>query len=134
MIGVVLVEGLRGGIAMGVAAVLFAVVGLTPSLSWVPEVPLLAAGALVPIAILGVIGFRAGARTRALSAGALAGGFAGAIGGCVGGVSYVVFGKPLLNIAVGLAAGAGTGAVIGTAGAFLNRRTSSSRPDPGASS
>jgi hypothetical protein len=130
---IVVSEGLTGGVAMGVAAVVFAVVGLSPSLSWVPEVPLLAVAVLVPIAAFGIAGFRAGARTSRVLAGALAGGMAGAIGGFVGGVSYVVFGKPALNIAVGLLAGAVSGAAIGTAGALLSRRTARSQPGPGAS-
>jgi hypothetical protein len=115
---------------MSVASILFAVVGLSPSLAWVPEVPLLAAAVLLPIAIIGVAGFRAGARTRLLPAGSLAGSLAGAMGGFVGGVSYVFFGKPALNIAVGLVAGAVAGAAIGTMGALLSRRTARSDPDP----
>jgi hypothetical protein len=118
---------------MGVVAALFAVVGLTPSLAWVPEVPLLAAAVLLPVAIIGIAGFRAGARTRRVLAGALAGGMAGAIGGFVGGASYVVFGKPPLNIAVGLMAGAVVGGAIGTAGALINRRTATTQAGPGAS-
>jgi hypothetical protein len=39
-------------------------------------------------------------------AGLLAGGLAGAIGGAGGGVAYLFFGKPALNIPVGLVAGA----------------------------
>ena len=123
---VVLFEGFRGSIAMSAAAVLFAVVGLSSSFSWVPEVPLLAAGVVLPSAILGVTGFRAGARTQTVLAGALAGAIAGALGGFVGGVSYVVFGKPALNIAVGLLAGAVVGAAIGAGGALLSRRFTTS--------
>jgi hypothetical protein len=133
MRGTILSEGLTGGIAMGMAAVMFAVVGLLPSLSWVPEVPLLAAAVVVPFAIIGIAGFRAWARSRRVVAGAMAGGLAGAIGGLAGGVSYVVFGKPVVNIAVGLAAGAMAGAAIGTMGALLSRRTARSDPRPGAS-
>jgi hypothetical protein len=125
---VVLWEGLRGGVALSVAAVLFAVVGLTPSLSWVPEVPLLAAAVLLPVAILGVIGFRAAARTRRSLAGGLAGAMAGAISGLVAGVSYVVFGKPALNIVVGLVVGAAAGAAIATAGALISQRTAAAQP------
>ena len=119
---------------MSAVAVLFAVVGLTPSFSWVPEVPLLAAGVLLPAAILGATGFRAGARSRNVFAGALAGAIAGALGGFVGGVSYVVFGKPALNIAVGLLAGAVLGGAIGATGALLGRRTATSGPAPRRSS
>lgn len=119
---------------MSAASVLFAVVGLTPSFSWVPEVPLLVAGVLLPTAILGVTGFRAGARTRNVLAGALAAAIAGALGGFVGGVSYVVFGKPALNIAVGLLAGAVVGGAIGAAGALVSRRTATSGAAPRRSS
>jgi hypothetical protein len=119
---------------MGGASILFAVVGLSPSLTWVPEVPLLAAAVLLAIAIFGIAGFRAGARAGVVQAGALAGGLAGALGGCVGGVSYVFFGKPALNIVVGLLAGAMAGAAIGTLGALLRRRTARAQPGPGTSS
>lgn len=129
----VLSEGLTGAVAVSVAAIVFAVVGLSPSLTWVPEVPLLAAAVLLPIAILGVAGFRAGARTRLVAAGALAGGMAGAVGGLVGGAAYVLFGKPALNIAVGLVAGALAGAGIGTIGALLSRRTAQAETRPGTS-
>ena len=119
---------------MAVVAILFAVAGLSPSLTWVPEVPLLAAAVLLPVAIIGVTGFRAGARSTRLPAGTLAGALAGAIGGFVGGVSYVVFGKPALNIAVGLVAGAIAGGAIGTTGALFSRRTDRARSGPGTSS
>jgi hypothetical protein len=119
---------------MSVASILFALVGLSPSLTWVPEVPLLAAAVLLPIAIFGIAGFRAAARTRVVAAGALAGSLAGAIGGFVGGVSYVFFGKSALNIAVGLVAGAVAGAAIGTVGALLSRRTARAAAGPGTSS
>jgi hypothetical protein len=115
---------------MGVVTAMFALVGLSPSLSWVPEVPLLAAALVLPIAIIGIAGFRAAARTRRMLAGALSGGMAGAIGGFVGGVSYVFFGKPALNIAVGLLAGAVVGGLIGAGGALISRRTARTRPDP----
>jgi hypothetical protein len=115
---------------MSLASILFAVVGLSPSLAWVPEVPLLSAAVLLPIAIFGIAGFRAAARTRLVQAGSLAGGLAGAIGGFVGGVSYVFFGKPALNVALGLAAGAVAGAAIGTMGALLNRRNATGEAGP----
>lgn len=107
---------------MAAAAVVLAIVGLTPSLSWVPEVPLLAVGVLLPVAIFGVAGYRAGVRAGQVLAGALAGGLAGAISGGVGGTSYVMFGKPVLNIAVGILVGAVGGSAIGIGGALLGRR------------
>jgi hypothetical protein len=115
---------------MSVASILFAVVGLSPSLTWVPEVPLLAAAVVLPIAILGIAGFRAGARTRLVRAGAFAGSLGGAIGGFVGGVAYVSFGKPALNVAVGLMAGGLGGAAIGMMGALLSRRTATADTRP----
>jgi hypothetical protein len=131
---IVVAEGLKAGVSMAVVAILFAIVGLSPSLTWVPEVPLLAAAVLLPVAIIAVTGFRAGVRSMRVPAGTLAGALAGAIGGCVGGVSYVVFGKPALNIAGGLVAGAMAGSAIGTIGALFSRRPDRGRSGPGASS
>ena len=107
---------------MAAVAVVLAIVGLLPFFSWVPEVPLLAAAVLLPVAIFGVAGYRAEGRAGHVLAGALAGGLAGAISGGVGGISYVVFGKPVLNIAIGILVGAVSGSAIGTAGALLGRR------------
>jgi hypothetical protein len=111
---------------MGVASAVLAVVGLSSAFKWVPELPLLAVAVFLPIAIFGIAGFRAGARTGRLHAGILAGAMAGAISGSIGGVAYVAFGKPVLNIAVGLLAGAVFGGAIGTTGALLSRRTAKS--------
>ena len=47
----------------------------------------------------------------------LAGSLASALGGSVGGLAYVFFGKPALNIAVGLLLGAIGGAIVGAAAA-----------------
>jgi len=102
--------------------VVLAVLGLMPSLAWIPEDPLLAAAILLPLAACGLAGFRAGARCGAIVAGALAGVVAGSIGGGVGGVSYVLFGKPLLNVAGGLLLGSVAGAAAGTAGALLGHK------------
>jgi hypothetical protein len=123
---VILAEGLKGGVAMAVVAIVFAVVGLSPSMTWVPEVLLLAAAILVPVVILGVTGFRVGGRSTRVSAGTLAGALAGAIGGLAGGLSYVVFGKPTLNIVAGMLAGAMAGGVIGATGALVGRRVGES--------
>jgi hypothetical protein len=109
---------------LALAAIVFAVLGLTPSLRWIPEVPLIVVAILVPIAVLGFTGYRAGSRWSRLEAGAMAGTVAGGIGGLVGGISYVVFGKSLLNIAVGLILGAIGGAIIGATGGLLARRYS----------
>lgn len=117
-------EGVRAGVAVGACVVVLAILGLTPSLSWIPEVPLLAVALLLPVAAYGVTGFRAGLRSGSVVGGALAGAVAGAISGGVGGVSYVFFGKPAANIVVGLLLGAVGGAVLGAAGAVLGRRGS----------
>jgi len=115
----VLPEGLRGGVILGVAAVVLGVAGLSPSLTWIPEALLLALFVLVPAAILGAVGYRAGSRERRVMPGALAGALAGAIGGAVGGLTYVAFGKPMLNVLVGMVAGALAGALVGAIGAVL---------------
>jgi hypothetical protein len=106
-------EGLRGGAGLGACVVVLAVLGLSPSLAWIPEVPLLATAVVVPVAVLGLPGYRATQRDPRLRAGAIAGGLAGAIGGTVGGLAYVVFSKPLLNVAVGLVVGLAGGAILG---------------------
>ncbi len=92
--GSALAEGVRGGIALSLAVILLAVLGLTPSLRWIPEVPLIVAAIAV----------------------------AGGISGAVGGIAYVLFGKPLLNVVVGLLLGAIGGGVIGAGGGVLGRR------------
>jgi hypothetical protein len=53
---IVLREGARSGAILASCAVVFAVLGLTPALSWIPEVPLLAAAVVIPVAILGWTG------------------------------------------------------------------------------
>ena len=119
---IVALEGARSGVALGVCAVVLAILGLTPSLAWIPEAPLLGAAILVPVAILGWTGFRAASRSGRLVAGVLAGGLSGAIGGAVGGMAYLLFGKPALNILVGLLTGAIAGAGVGFLGASGSRR------------
>ncbi len=121
---IVFVEGLRAGVALGACVVVLAIVGLTPSLSWIPEVPLVGGAIVLPVATYGLTGYRAGKRSGRVLAGTLAGSLAGAISGAVGGVAYVLFGKPALNILVGVLLGAVGGAIIGTVGGRLSRRTS----------
>jgi hypothetical protein len=111
--------GVPAGAALGVCVVVLAVIGLTPSLSWVPELPLVGVAILLPLAVFGLTGFRAGQRTKRIVGGLLAGAVAGIISGGVGGVSYVFFGKPLVNIAVGLLLGALAGGAVGAVGAEL---------------
>ena len=96
---------------------IFAVLGLSPMFSWIAEGPLLLAAILLPIAAYSLAGSRAAARTRRWPSGLVAGAVAGAISGTIGGLSYALFGKSLLNIAVGLVVGTVGGALVGTAGA-----------------
>jgi hypothetical protein len=119
-----LVEGLRAGLVLAACWLVFAVLGLTPSLRWIPEIPLLSISGVAPIAILGVAGYRAARATRQILAGLLSGAVAGAIGGAASGAAYVAYGKPALNIAIGLVAGLGGGVVMGAIGAAAARRRS----------
>ena len=107
---------------MALGAVILGVLGLSPSLTWIPEVPLLAAFVLVPTAILAVTGALVGRIDGSVRAGWFAGAIAGAIGGCVGGLTFVAFGKPVVNIAIGLVAGVLGGGVVRAAGAWFSRR------------
>jgi hypothetical protein len=115
-------ESLRAGLILGVAAVVLGVAGLSPSFTWIPEALLLALFVLVPAAILGAVGYRTGSRERRVMPGAAAGALAGAIGGAVGGLTYVAFGKPVLNVLVGLIGGALGGALVGAIGAVVGAR------------
>src|SRR5438128_4655009 len=94
--GSALAEGVRGGIALSLASSCWPSWGLTPSLRWIPEVPLIVAAIAVPVAGYALTGYRAGRRSGRMAAGALA----GCISGAVGGIAYVLFGKSLLNIVV----------------------------------
>jgi hypothetical protein len=96
-----------------VAAVAFGIVGLSPSLTRIPEAPLLAAGVVVEAGVLSLTGYRAGRCARLASAGALAAAIAGAAGGCAGGLTYMAFGKPAINVLVGVVAGALEGGILG---------------------
>jgi hypothetical protein len=107
---------------MSALAVVLAVLGLTPSLSWLPEVPLLAAAVLLPIAVYGLAGYRAGLGSGRLLTGLLAGSLAGGISGIVGGGCYVVFGKPAVNVLAGLCLGVLGGAISGAMGALIALR------------
>ena len=120
--GPALAEGVRGGVTLGIAVILLAVLGLTPSLRWIPEVPLILVAVAVPVVGYVLTGYRAGRRSGRTAAGALAGAVAGGISGAVGGIAYVVFGKALLNIVVGLLLGVIAGGILGAGGAALARR------------
>jgi len=88
-------------------------------MSWVPELPLVGVAIVLPLFVFGLTGFRAGQRTHRIVGGLLAGAVAGVISGGVGGLSYVIFGKSLVNIAVGMLLGALAGGVAGAIGAEL---------------
>ena len=119
-----LAEGMRWGLVLAVFAIVFGILGLTPSLAWIPEVLLLGAGALVPLLVLGIAGSRAGSRSGQAASGLLAGVVAGGISGIAGGLCYVAYGKPVLNVIVGLLAGTAGGAVIGGLAGLLGRQRS----------
>src|SRR4030088_855183 len=76
-----LTEGLRAGLVLAACSLVSAVLGLTPSLRWISEIPLLAISGAVPIAILGVAGYRAARATRQILAGLVSGAVAGGVGG-----------------------------------------------------
>lgn len=115
-------EGALWGLVLAPCVVVLAILGLTPSLAWIPEVPLLGAAVVVPLLAIAVAGFRAGARSRRAISGLQAGALVGAIGGLVGGLCYLAFGKPALDLPVGLLAGAGAGAAVGLLAGLLGRR------------
>jgi hypothetical protein len=118
----VISEGLRWGAVMSVLAAVLAVLGLTPSLTWIPELPLLTVAVLLPVVGYGLAGHRAGLGSGRLLAGLLAGALAGGISGAVAGACYVLFGKPVFNLLAGFCLGVIGGAVVGTVGALIALR------------
>jgi hypothetical protein len=100
--------------------VLLALVGLTPQFSWVPELPLLAVSVLIPLVGYTATGYWAQRRSGRISGGVLAAAVAGVVSGLAGGICFVLFGKSLLNIPVGIGLGCVAGAVWGAAGALLS--------------
>jgi hypothetical protein len=102
--------------------ILLSFVGLTPELSWVPEIPLLAISVLVPLVGYALTGFRAARRSARIGDGVVAGAVAGVVSGLAGGLCFVLFGKPLLNVPVGLVIGCVAGAVWGAVGAIVSAR------------
>ena len=52
----VLIEGARGGVALGACVIVLAVLGLTPSLSWLPELPLVTVALVLPVVAFVVFG------------------------------------------------------------------------------
>jgi len=119
---IVLREARGGALVLSVSAIVLAVLGLTPGLQGIPEVPLLTAAILVSVGVCGVCGYRAARRAGRALAGATAGALAGAAGGGVGGLCYVFFGKSALNVPAGIVLGLMGGAAIGAAGALVRQR------------
>src|SRR2546430_3987000 len=89
--GPALREGVRGGIVLSIAVILLAILGLTPSLRWIPEVPLIAVAIAAPVAGYALTGYWAGRRTGRTAAGVLAGAVAGGMSGGVGGGAARLF-------------------------------------------
>jgi hypothetical protein len=117
-----LVNGLLCGSVLAAFAVTFGILGLTPSLTWIPELPLLAIGAAVPVLILGYAGRQAVLHSGDRRTGFFAGAVAGAMGGLAGGVCYLAYGKPALNLVVGSVVGFIGGASIGGLAGLGTRR------------
>jgi hypothetical protein len=114
--------GLRLGGVIAVLVAALAIVGLTPSFSWVPEVPLFLTAVATPVLGYGLAGYRSASVSHQARDGVIAGAVAGAISGAVGGLSYVFFGKPMLNLVVGPVVGAAGGAIVGGLAALLAMR------------
>jgi hypothetical protein len=84
-----LAEGLRAGIALGAFVIVVGVLGLGPTVSWLPEAPLVTVAIAVPVIGLTLTGFRSFRRQGRLRAGLLTGALAGAIVGLVGGLAFL---------------------------------------------
>jgi hypothetical protein len=119
-----LTAGVRAGAVLAAFAILLAILGLSPGLTWIPEVPLLTVAGVMPIAILTVTGYRAWSTSGSIVISAIVGATAGGIGGCAGGVAYVVFGKPVVNVVAGAIVGVAAGALLGAVGALVAARRS----------
>lgn len=111
-----------GGLMLAGFSVAFAVVGLSPGFSWVPEALLLGAAVFVPAVVLAWTGWRAARRANGIATAAFVTATAGLIGGGVAGTMYVLYGKSPLNVPIGLAAGAIAGSFVGGLTAALALR------------
>ena len=113
--------GISAGISLSFAVTVFAVVGLGPWFTWVPDSVLIISAAAVGVIDLA----RAGARGRALTGwvrdGASAATLAGAIAGFAAGACYVVFGQGALDLVILPIIGAVTGLLIGGFAAWWRR-------------
>jgi hypothetical protein len=113
--------GISTGISLSFAVVVFAVVGLGPWFTWVPDEVL-----IIAVAAVGVIDLaRAGARGRRLTGwirdGATAAALAGAIAGVAAGMCFVLFGNGIENLVVLPLIGAVSGIGVGTIAAWWRR-------------
>ena len=115
--------GIRGGIVLSAFVILFAFLGLSPELSWLPEVPLLVASIVVPLVGYSVSGFLAARHSRRTGDGVVAGALAGIVSGLTGGLCFVLFGKSPLNVPVGVVLGCTAGGVWGAVGAIVSARS-----------
>ena len=113
--------GIGSGLALSVAAVAFAYVGLSPQFSWVPETPFLLFAAGIAIIDLAAAGGRTARASRRVRDGAMAAALAGALGGLAAGVCYVVFDRSAVNLIVLPLLGALAGTLVGTAAALFQR-------------
>jgi len=113
--------GISFGISLSFAVVVFAVVGLGPWFTWVPDSVLIIAAAAVGIIDLA----RAGARGRQLTGwirdGVTAAALAGAIAGIAAGIPFVVYGEGAEYLAILPLIGALSGLVIGGIAAWWRR-------------
>ena len=113
--------GVSGGLSLAFTVVAFAVVGLGPWFTWVPDVAFVAAAGAVGVISLATTGARARGVTSSVREGANAAALAGAIGGLAAGICYVAFGRGLANLVILPTIGAVGGAIVGTAAAWWRR-------------
>jgi hypothetical protein len=113
--------GVSTGIALSFAVVVFAVVGLGPWFTWVPDAVLIIAAGAIGVIDLARAGARGRAVTGSIRDGVSAAALAGAIAGLAAGVSYVVFGKGIENLVILPVVGALFGLVIGSVAAWWRR-------------
>jgi hypothetical protein len=90
-------EGRRAGLVLGAFVVVVGVLGLGPTVSWLPEAPLVTVAIAVPVIGLALTGFRGFRRAGHLSAGILAGTLAGAITGVVAGLALLALDQVFID-------------------------------------
>jgi hypothetical protein len=92
-----LAEGLRAGIALGAFVIVVGALGLGPTVSWLPEAPLVTVAIAVLVIGLTLTGFRGFRRAGHLRVGMLNGALAGAITGVVGGLAFLVLDQTFID-------------------------------------